>query len=150
MPIRKVPAKLLIGPVWYDIIVQDIKDDDIGKCIHIHTKIKLHKTMSDEQKVATSFHEMLHAVIFEHSICEMLGMEHKDHEKLVSLLSPTLLAVLRNNPEYVDFIMGGNHGRSRARTDRALQECGGSRDAGDRDARVESGRRRDPDRLPAA
>lgn len=52
----------------------------------------------------TLLHECLHAILFIDGICSALGLNHDKEEKLVGLLTPRLLALLRDNPQLVAYL----------------------------------------------
>lgn len=67
----KYPERLKIGDRYYRIrFVKSIRRDKraIGLCDEARAEILIHSGLSDDEKLKTLFHELLHAMEFEYNI----------------------------------------------------------------------------------
>ena len=99
---RDVPPKrVVIGPFSYQVVVDAdrLPADLYGQCDKGKHVIALHPDQSAPRLRATLVHELLHA------LCDLTGLDDdKAEERLVTVLAPALLAVLRDNPRLVAWL----------------------------------------------
>ena len=102
MPERDLPPKrVVIGPFSYQVVVDAdrLPADLYGQCDKGKHVIALHPDQSDPRLRATLVHELLHA------LCDLTGLDDdKTEERIVTVLAPALLAVLRDNPRLVGWL----------------------------------------------
>lgn len=67
----------------------------LGTYIQERTEIQVRSGMSLSAERNTIFHEMLHAILLEYDV---------DSEDTVRLLTPAIVAALRDNPDFVDYL----------------------------------------------
>lgn len=66
-----------------------------GTYIQERTEIQVRSNMSPSAERNTVLHEMLHAILMEYEL---------DSEEVVRVLTPALLAALRDNPHLIDYL----------------------------------------------
>lgn len=101
----RLPSKVRIGPIEYDIdYVRDLTGDNgnelVGRAVYHKAQILIDMDQDDNVMPVTMLHEILHAILFQ------IGSKHCGDEKLMEGLSTGLLALLKDNPELVAYIMG--------------------------------------------
>lgn len=67
----------------------------LGTYIQDKTEIRVKSSMSKSAERNTILHESIHAILQEYEL---------DSEELVRVLTPALLAMLRDNPQFVDYL----------------------------------------------
>jgi Zn-dependent peptidase ImmA (M78 family) len=98
---EKPPASVMVGPYRYKVVVDDarIPPDLYGLCDKGKHTISLHPDQSAVRLRSTLVHELLHA------LCDLTGVDDdKAEERIVTVLAPALLEVLRKNPRLVDWL----------------------------------------------
>lgn len=102
MPVDKPPGKVVVGPFTYTVVVDEgrIPSDLYGACDKGHHIISLHPNQSAQRLRVTLVHELLHA------LCDVTGVDDdKVEERVVTVLAPVLLGLLRGNPRLVKWLM---------------------------------------------
>lgn len=97
-----VPQQVTVGPFRYRIVVDDgrIPDGLYGVCDKGQQVIALHPFQGEVRSRVTLLHEVLHAC------ADVAGVDDdKAEERVVTVLAPVLLAVLRGNPRLVDWLV---------------------------------------------
>lgn len=107
-----------VGPFNYRISVSleellrnneshgDGNSKPFGMTVHAKELITIDPSQSEGMKRDTVLHEVLHACFFCVGLHNVVGFE--DEEKIIASLSPMLLYVLRNNPDFVEYLMEGS------------------------------------------
>lgn len=97
-----MPSTVRVGPFDYDVqswAANDAPDNVNGECALNLLRIRIRDDMVPQKLAEVLLHEVLHAMW---DIAE-LG-EAVDEETAVSGLGKQLLAVIRDNPELIDFV----------------------------------------------
>lgn len=99
------PASIKVGPFVYAVKrwkrLPAENAEAWGMCDRASTVILLAETTSHQKQREVLLHEVLHAIY------GVTGLHHKDgapEELVVTDLSPTLLSVLRDNPDLVAYL----------------------------------------------
>jgi len=109
------PTSVRIGPYRYTVKVdlsrikelEKESDSDLyGITTHGHLEIVLHPDVADTVLRETLLHEVLHAVLYVTGTSDRLSDKAEEH--LIRSLSPALFALLRDNPDLVQYLTGGN------------------------------------------
>ena len=84
-----------VGSVIYDVIEKDVVEiagnkNYLGACDYSKTTIEIAKNISDERKINTFVHELLHAILNEAGYAE-------HEEEFVERVASVLCQVLRDN-----------------------------------------------------
>ena len=96
----RFPASMVIGPCEFKVdFVDKLLDDDGSTKLNGHIKygdttIDIERNISDETKLITLMHEIVHG-------CDTFAFAELT-EKQVELMSNQLVCVLKNNPEFVE------------------------------------------------
>lgn len=107
----KLPDSIKIGPHFYtvdtdqaSIHAESFKEGQPldGHIIHDQLKITISDDNAGTYRADVLLHEVLHGVIVAIARKEQIGIEE---ESFVRALSTALLAVMRDNPEFVNFLM---------------------------------------------
>lgn len=112
----KLPDRVLIGPISYS--VKEIDDlhsvDDEGKKKWLHghimyadALIKVANDQSDDMKITTVWHELLHGIM------DQAGIDEHP-ESLIRMLGYALVRLVQDNPELIKVTIGENDGRDGA------------------------------------
>jgi len=97
----KLPEKLKVGPITYDIQVMPLADVGVQGAASVTTQtILLDKDLAFDTLRATALHEVLHAVMRLSSV-----ESHKYEEELLQRLEHGMLGVLRDNPAFVKWLL---------------------------------------------
>jgi hypothetical protein len=99
-----LPSSLKIGSFVYRIKPSNSMDK-FGSTDNRSSKIKVSTAQSEGQLRATLLHESLHALLWCAGAEQLLGLNFEAEEKLVRLLEPWLLGLLRDNPEFVTTLL---------------------------------------------
>jgi hypothetical protein len=106
----KAPKRLLISPFDYKIIYdQDRVKEHDADGIHVQHRqeIVIGKDQAHEMERDALLHETVHACFAQTPMFENNEEGYKHEERVVQALTPRLLALLRNNPEFVKYLMEG-------------------------------------------
>jgi hypothetical protein len=101
--ISKLPTKINIGPYRYTIhwvTIRDVHERELGRHDNHECWIKVRTDVASDQMRVTLLHEIMHGVA-------ALQVEHNDailEEEWISKCSPSLYAVLRDNPKVHKFL----------------------------------------------
>src|SRR5690349_6697697 len=93
-----VPTQIRIGAAVYRVDVID-DPDKLGETDDSHTLITITSDQSECSTRDTVIHEALHAIMWCSGARRVLDLSHKHEERIVRLLSPAVLALLRDNPD---------------------------------------------------
>lgn len=77
-----------------------------GQWHHNSALIELRDDINPTVQRDTLLHECLHGVLQAYGIKHAMGWDDDVEEKVIRLLSPTLLALLRDNPSLVAYLVG--------------------------------------------
>jgi hypothetical protein len=93
--------KVRIGPIWYTLEkVKDLRSPDderlYGRVQFSTCEIMLEEGLSPSLEPITLWHEMLHAAL------QQSGLVLANEEQLVTILSHSIVGILRDNPELRD------------------------------------------------
>lgn len=100
----RLPKLIYVGP--FDFEVKQLADMDLlGETHSNDGLIDIKRKQSPANKRDTLLHEVLHAIVFHSGLGH--GLSHDDEERLVVTISPWILAVLRDNPALVDYLLAG-------------------------------------------
>jgi hypothetical protein len=100
--VGKPPTTIKVGPFFYEVEVDDAKVPNslYGVCDKSEQKISLHTDQSDQRLRLSLLHEVLHA------LCDLANLDDDPvEERIVTQLSPVLLAVLLENPKLTSFLL---------------------------------------------
>lgn len=109
------PTSVRVGPYRYTVKVdadrikelEKESDTDLyGITTHGLLEIVLQPAVADMVLRETLLHEVLHAVLFNTGLADR--MTDKAEEHLVRALSPALFSLLRDNPDLVQYLTGGD------------------------------------------
>jgi Zn-dependent peptidase ImmA (M78 family) len=102
----KIPARLRVGTVTYELDCSGGRITRAGITVSMHGVMSIDTDMPADQQRQTLLHEVLHAV-FDNGIATLLcdGKDDLD-ELIVQMLTEPLLAVLRDNPDLLVFLLG--------------------------------------------
>lgn len=96
------PKRIVIGNHVFKVRLGSIRSGALlGQTTHRKTLIKVDGSCSASQVRDTVLHEVLHAVIND-------GPNDLDpdvEERIVRVIAPALLGVLRNNPQLLEFLL---------------------------------------------
>lgn len=101
----RVPSSIKIGPVWYRVEESaDLTDaaDCWGWINYAKQTITLKPGMESDHQAITLLHEVLHAIWLYGNLSGFEG----DAEQTISALAPALLNTLRENWDFVKFLVG--------------------------------------------
>lgn len=104
----KIPSNVRVGA--YDVEVAtpgavEMEHNEVeGRFLNSVLRIELRDDRPKMFMRETLLHEILHAVICLSGTRAVLDLETEDEEKLITLLTPALLCVLRDNPDVVRFL----------------------------------------------
>lgn len=99
-----LPAELRIGPHTYRVRLSD-KLEEYGHTDNRQSKIRLAGWQADGQLRDTLLHEALHAIVWCSGGSRLLALSDEDEERMVRLISPWLLQLLRDNPDLVRYLL---------------------------------------------
>jgi len=102
----KPPKQLKIGAsVWTVAVVKDLADtgggDLYGRSSPKSVSIEMSATQDDQQMRDTLLHEVMHAIVSNIPLFKNAGVE----ERVLRSLTPWLLAVLRENKNFTDYLV---------------------------------------------
>jgi hypothetical protein len=109
------PASVRVGPYRYKVVVsaerikeleKESNSELYGITTHGHLEIALQPDVADLILRETLLHEVLHAVLYNTGLSDR--MSDKAEEHLIRGLSPALFALLRDNPDLVAYLVGGD------------------------------------------
>ena len=101
----KPPKQLKIGAsVWTVAVVKDLSDtsgDLYGRSSPRSVSIEMSSSQDDQQMRDTLLHEVMHA------ICSNIPLfkNSQQEERVLRALAPWLLAVLRENKSFTDYLV---------------------------------------------
>jgi hypothetical protein len=99
-----MPAGLKVGSAHYRVKLSTSLDV-YGLTDNRSSKIRVADWQPDGQLRATLLHEALHAILFCAGADKLLGLDYDTEEKLVSLLQPWLLSLLRDNHDLATYLL---------------------------------------------
>jgi hypothetical protein len=97
-----ITGSVKIGPVFYDIVLEDkLEDDDYGYCEPHVQRIVISKDQSYQHVGDTLLHEIMHAIWHESGL---FSVKRPDEEQIVRTTSTWLIMVINDNPHIIKFI----------------------------------------------
>lgn len=103
----KPPKLIYVGPTNVDVKFKKNLSAAayVGEFDEGNTAILLRKEQSEASLRDSVIHEILHVIIYLAGIRQNLNLPHDEEEKLVVAISPWILALMRDNPTLVEFLM---------------------------------------------
>lgn len=99
------PNVIYVGPNDVPVKVKKRLSDDSLRGEFTDAGIHIDRKQSESGLRDTVLHEAMHAIIYLAGIKKALELDHDDEEKLVVTLTPWILALMRDNPALVEFLM---------------------------------------------
>ncbi len=105
------PNNVKVG--WKDIRIEYIEPqfernnaDFWGQFLSRKGVIEIQKEIQGDDLANTLLHEMLHAIVYASSLNSEGGAleDHKDEEQTVNSITNHLMAVIKDNPWFLDFL----------------------------------------------
>jgi Zn-dependent peptidase ImmA (M78 family) len=99
-----IPRKIRIGPTTVKVRIKKLE----GLFAQYHyepNEIDVHKGLSEGERRAGLLHELLHAVLHIYGISTVVGLSQQQEEKLILALEAPLLALLRDNPKVMEYLL---------------------------------------------
>lgn len=97
--------RLRIGPATWRVRTAPIDPDKLGVTRTAKHRIHLSPAQDASSRRDTLLHECLHAIFYESGLASVLAVSDDDEERFIRLLTPWLLALLRDNPRLVIFLL---------------------------------------------
>jgi hypothetical protein len=96
--------RLQIGAAEYRVkrVAEVEADDKLGMTRFRRSLIHISKKQSPSSERDTLLHEVLHAVCYESGLSLVLGIGDEDEERIIRILAPWLLTVIRDNPHLIE------------------------------------------------
>ena len=114
----KCPPKVKVGykDIDIDLVRSDFtkQTDCYGEYQHRANKIEIQKDLTPTDFANTLLHEILHAVVYEHSLtCDgnVLSVDTNE-EIVVNSITNGLMTVIKDNPWFLKFLQENIHGRN--------------------------------------
>jgi hypothetical protein len=101
-----IPGAVKVGQSIYTVHRKRTldSDDKLGLTQARKSRILISKDQSTSAARDTLLHEVLHAVCWESGLCHVLGIEDVDEERMIRILTPALLGVIRDNTDLMDYL----------------------------------------------
>lgn len=108
----KSPKKVAVGPRTYGIVVDataialrsaESQETLDGICDHNTQTITVRASLAPDAEACTIIHEVLHAIFETYGLTRLLGDSEED---LTRALEAPLLALLRDNPRLISYLVG--------------------------------------------
>ena len=89
-----LPKKIKIGCCEYSVNEIEIESDEdyVGRCYPNQQKIEIEKRLSQDKKLQSLFHEIIHAICFEFGNVKL-------SEQRTDILATGILSVIKDNPK---------------------------------------------------
>ena len=100
----KLPSTVAIGQSTY-AITEGAPKGYLGRTHKRKQVIQIEPTQGAGSRRDTLLHESLHALLHESGGTKLLDVDDDAEERLIRLLSPWLLMLLRDNPDLVAFLL---------------------------------------------
>jgi hypothetical protein len=101
---EKPIKKIKFGVQNYKLCLVDMLGDDLGEADSVNQKIRIFIDVESDLGKVTLLHECLH-VLLDDVIYSTQGLNNEDKEEaMIRLLSPRLLAFLKDNKDLVKFL----------------------------------------------
>ena len=104
----KRPKRLLISPHWYEVKTDpdlSTKGGVVGTCMTDTQVILIDDQLGSTTEIETVTHEGLHGAWHQTGLAKNYTDEQE--EEVIWSLTPRIIAMLRDNPEYVMWLMEG-------------------------------------------
>jgi len=99
-----LPPVIYLGP--YDFVVRQKKKYDLlGELDKENETIIVRTTQGPANLRDTVLHEVLHAILYVAGDSDVHGLAHEDEERLVRIVTPWLLAFMRDNPHVLAYLL---------------------------------------------
>ena len=100
----KAPRKVRVSPFSFDVLeVRGLAD--AGSCRPDVESVLLELDQAPGQKRDTLLHESLHAIIRQGFVATFEAVDKAFEEQVVSFLAPRILALLRDNPQLIAYLV---------------------------------------------
>lgn len=102
-----LPKSVKIGPAVYALRENPSLADQglLGVTKHIPQVIEIRPDQGVTSKRDTVFHESIHAVCEVSGMAHLIGVDDEGEERIIRLLTPWLLGLLRDNPRFVAYLL---------------------------------------------
>ena|ERR1051325_1486693 len=107
---KRAPKRIQISPFEYKVLYDNdrVKEHDAdGIHVRLKQEIAVGSDQAPEMERDSVLHEAIHACFAQTPMFENSDEGYKHEERIVQSLTPRLLALLRNNPEFVEYLMEG-------------------------------------------
>lgn len=98
-----LPPVVRVGQSQYAVVLRRM-DGMFGETDKYKHELHIHPQQAPASMRDTVMHETLHAVFHESGAGSVLDIGSAVEEKLICLLAPWVLMLLRDNPELVDYL----------------------------------------------
>ena len=101
----KPPKKVRVGPFVYEITpIKEMGATDQAGGVDLSGQAIIYDPgLHSMQERDTILHELLHCIIFQTPLRKTIT-DQEEEERLVWTLSPRILALLRDNPQFVKYL----------------------------------------------
>lgn len=104
-----VPIAIKVGATTYDVAVKKrLPENRYGDTRNGIASIRLNKVMTLGPTQDTLLHEVLHAVVHVSGMQNVLEFSDESEEKMIRILTPWILGVIRDNPELIEYLTEGD------------------------------------------
>ena len=105
------PKRVTIGASsWTVRVTEQIDasaDDKLGITNGRRSEIQITSVQSPSSMRDTLLHELLHALCYESGLSPAMGIAEDDEERMIRILTPSLLLLLRRNPQLLAYLTAG-------------------------------------------
>lgn len=98
-----LPEEVFLGAAAYDVREKK-RMDLLGETFNDDCLIEIKRKQGAACKRDTLLHECLHGIVWVSGGAKLFDLSHDDEEKLVRLLTPWLLALIRDNPALIAYL----------------------------------------------
>lgn len=102
------PKHIKVGPYYYEVYFMKppfpgaSEEFEFGASEHGHLQIFIDNTVHLMVQIETLCHEILHCIFYNTGMAMEWG--HTKEERYIRVLSPWLVDILRDNPDFTDFL----------------------------------------------
>lgn len=100
-----LPRSVKIGAHRFAINDKLNEDGPLGRTKHTEQVIEIRPAQGASSLRDTLLHEVLHAVCDVAGLEYLMGIETSDEERLIRLLTPWVLGVIRDNPKLLAYLL---------------------------------------------
>lgn len=106
VPVRKTPKRIKIGYLDFKLVPRSkkwsIKHKAVGMCVPEDAHIAYYSKQKKSEVVNTIIHELLHGVVY---MFDINFRSLRDEERVVRKMANGLHTVLKDNPQFLEWIM---------------------------------------------